>query len=88
MLNGPKHLCLDLDGNVIIADTENHLIRKYVAMDGTLVRVAGSGQRGKAGVGGPPGQVELNKPHGVFLDSKGALYISDSENGRVLKLQP
>jgi sugar lactone lactonase YvrE len=87
-LNGPKHLCVDESGDVIIADTENHVIRKYVARDGTIVRVAGCGKRGSGGVGGPPRQVELNKPHGVFLDRHGALYISDSENGRVLKLQP
>src|SRR5439155_9071024 len=41
-LNGPKHLCLDLDGNVIIADTANHVIRKYVVGEGKIVRVAGN----------------------------------------------
>ena len=87
-LNGPKHLCVDSNGDVIIADTENHLIRKYVTKDGTMVRVAGSGRPGKGGIGGPPERVELNKPHGVFLDAKGALYVSDSENGRVLKIVP
>ena len=55
-LNGPKHLCIDGDGNVIIADTENHLIRKYLPKDGKIVRVAGSGKKGTAGLGGPPGE--------------------------------
>ena len=87
-LNGPKHLCVDAAGDVVIADTENHVIRKYQPKDGRIVRVAGTGKPGKGGVGGPPGQVELNKPHGVFVDKRGTLYISDSENGRVLKLQP
>src|SRR5262249_40310429 len=58
-LNGPKHLCLDRDGGVLIAATENHRIRKYLPGRGTLVGVAGTGRRGAAGVGGPPGRVEL-----------------------------
>ena len=70
-LNGPKHLCIDGDGNVIIADTENHLIRKYLPKDGKIVRVAGSGKKGRAGLGGPPEKVELNQPHGVTVHKDG-----------------
>src|SRR5688572_28505034 len=44
-LNGPKHLCFDLDGNILIADTENHVIRKYLQREGKIVRVAGSGRK-------------------------------------------
>ena len=51
-LNGPKHLCIDHDGGIIIADTENHVIRKYTPADGKIVRLAGSGKRGTGGVGG------------------------------------
>jgi DNA-binding beta-propeller fold protein YncE len=86
-LNGPKHLCLDLDGNIIIADTENHLIRKYLPREGKIVRVAGTGKRGTAGIGGPPDQAELNQPHGVYVHPTGALYITDSSNDRVLKIE-
>jgi DNA-binding beta-propeller fold protein YncE len=85
MLNGPKHLCVDGDGNVIIADTENHLIRKYLPREGKIVRVAGTGKKGSAGLGGPPEQVELSQPHGVTV-REGTLYISDSSNNRVLKI--
>ena len=85
-LNGPKHLCVDLQDNVIIADTENHIIRKYLPRDRKIVRVAGSGQRGTGGIGGPPEMAELNQPHGVCVDRSGVLYISDSSNNRVLKL--
>ena len=85
-LHGPKHLCLDRDGNVIIADTDNHVIRKYRSKDGQLVRIAGTGEGGSAGVAGPPHKVELNQPHGVYVDAKGTLYIVDSLNNRVLKL--
>jgi sugar lactone lactonase YvrE len=86
-LNGPKHLCIDQDDNVIIADTENHLIRKYLPREGTIVRVAGSGKKGGAGLGGPPEQAELNQPHGVYVHSSGTLYIADSSNHRILKIE-
>jgi streptogramin lyase len=85
-LNGPKHLCVDKDGNVLIADTENHLIRKYLPKDGTIVRVAGNGKKGSAGLDGPPEQAELNQPHGVTVDSTGTIFIADSSNNRVLKI--
>jgi hypothetical protein len=84
--NGPKHLCIDLQDNVIIADTENHLIRKFIATTGKIVRVAGNGKRGTHGIDGPPEQAELNQPHGVHVSALGTLYISDSSNNRILKL--
>ena len=86
-LKGPKHLCVDADDNVIIADTDNHVIRKVTPKDGKIVRVAGSGKAGTAGAGGPPEQAELNQPHGVAVDPKGDLYIVDSLNNRIFKLE-
>jgi sugar lactone lactonase YvrE len=85
-MNGPKHLCVDHDDNVIIADAENHLIRKYIPATGKIVRVAGTGKAGEAGVGGPPEQCELRRPHGVTVHRDGTLYITDSYNNRVLKI--
>jgi sugar lactone lactonase YvrE len=79
--NGPKHLCMDRDGSVLIADTENHLVRRYLPKEGKVVRVAGTGKKGAA-------LTELNQPHGVFVHPKtGALYIADSSNNRVLKIE-
>jgi sugar lactone lactonase YvrE len=86
--SGPKHLCVDRDDNVIIADAENHVIRKYLPRENKIVRVAGSGKRGAGGVGGSPGAAELDQPHGVFIDKAGTLYIADSSNNRVLKIEP
>lgn len=86
-LNGPKHLCLDRDGTVLIADTENHRIVRFDPKDNTLSLVAGTGQKGTAGVGGDPKQAELNQPHGVVVHpATGDIYIADSSNGRVLKI--
>jgi sugar lactone lactonase YvrE len=87
-LNGPKHLCVDGDGNVVIADTENHVIRKYLPREGKIVRVAGTGRKGDKGLDGPPLEAELNQPHGVHVRPDGTLYISDSSNNRILKIEP
>jgi hypothetical protein len=86
-INGPKHLCFDREGNVIIADTENHVIRKYLLRENRIVRVAGSGKKGTNGIGGPPLEVELNQPHGVYVHTDGTLYIADSSNNRVLRIE-
>src|SRR5262245_47149904 len=86
-LNGPKHLCVDLQDNVIIADTENHLIQKYNPKGGAVEVIAGSGEKGDRLIIGNPLKTQLNRPHGVFVHPSGALYISDSYNNRVLKLR-
>jgi DNA-binding beta-propeller fold protein YncE len=85
-LNGPKHLAIDAEGNVLIVDTENHAIRKYLPREGKIVRVAGTGKPGSAGVGGPPQQCELNRPHGVCVSPSGDIYIADSDNHRLLRI--
>jgi sugar lactone lactonase YvrE len=85
--NGPKHLCVDGHGDVIIADAENHVIRKTLVRQQRVIRVAGTGKQGTAGIGGPPRAAELRQPHGVFVDSRGTLYIVDSGNDRILKLE-
>jgi NHL repeat len=87
-LNGPKHLCADARGNVLIADTENHRVRVYHPADGTIQAVAGTGKRGTKGLGGAPAYVELNQPHGVTIGPGGVLYICDSSNNRILKIVP
>jgi sugar lactone lactonase YvrE len=85
-LRGPKHISVDADGSVLITDTENHVVRRYLPGDGRIVRVAGTGEQGAAGVGGPPDRVQLNRPHGA-LRHDGTLYISDSDNHRVLAIR-
>ncbi|MEW6158877.1 MAG: hypothetical protein AB1813_15745 [Verrucomicrobiota bacterium] len=85
-LNGPKHLCIDPENNVVIADAENHLIRKYRPREEVIVRVAGCGEQGKAGLEGPPERAQLNRPHGVDYSPAGELHIVDSYNDRVLKI--
>jgi sugar lactone lactonase YvrE len=84
-LNGPKHLCVDPDDNVIIADSSNHVIRKYSPKDNKIVRLAGTGKKGDSGNGGEPLKVAFNEPHGVTVSADGILYIVDSLNHRVFR---
>jgi DNA-binding beta-propeller fold protein YncE len=87
-MNGPKHLCVDKDDTVIIADAESHLVRRYIPATGKIERIAGTGKHGSAGVGGDPLQCQLARPHGVTVHpSSGDLFITDSYNNRVLKIQ-
>ena len=86
-LKGPKHLCVDKDDNVLIADSDNHVIRKYLPKENKLVRVVGTGKAGR-GLNTDPLKTELNQPHGVSVDAQGRIYISDSSNSRVLKIEP
>jgi DNA-binding beta-propeller fold protein YncE len=85
-LKGPKHLWIDRDDSVLIADTDNHVIRRYTPADGRIIRVAGTGKVGAGGVGGPPDEVSLNQPHGVWVSPAGEIHIVDSMNNRVLKI--
>ncbi|MEQ1860857.1 MAG: hypothetical protein ABMA13_13055 [Chthoniobacteraceae bacterium] len=87
-LNGPKHICLDRDGSVLIADAENHVVRRYSPKTGLITRVAGTGKAGAAGVGGDPLLCELRRPHGVTIGPDDRLYITDSYNDRVLRIVP
>lgn len=86
-MNGPKHLCVDKDDSVIIADAEAHLVRRYMPATGMIERIAGTGKQGGAGVGGDPKQCQLARPHGVTIHPQsGELFITDSYNNRVLKI--
>ena len=86
-LNGAKHLCVDLEDNVIIADSANHRILKFAPKENSITLVAGTGKKGASGNGGPALEVSLNEPHGVFVHPSGALYIVDSLNDRVFRLE-
>lgn len=124
-LNGPGGIAVDSAGNVFIADSENHCIRKVtrdgiistatanlghpwgIAFDsgrdlyiadsssnrviklmpgGTIMTVAGNGNMGYSGDGGPAISAELRAPSGLAMDSGGNLYVADRLNNRVRKV--
>jgi sugar lactone lactonase YvrE len=81
-LSGPKGLAIGPDGNIYLADTESHSIRMLDLKRGTIELIAGTGAAGD-GPEGDPLQCRLNRPHGVFVDADGAIFVGDSETHRV-----
>lgn len=85
-LSGPKGISWSPDGGVYLADTESHTIRRIDLKKGVITTVAGAGQRGD-GPDGDPLKCKMSRPHGVFVDRKGVVYIDDSESHRVRVLR-
>ena len=79
-------VALDGSGNLYIVDTENHRIRKVDASTGNISTVAGRGIAGVGGDGGPATAAWLYSPVGVAVDGSGNLYIADTNNQRVRKV--
>ena len=86
-LGGPGGVAVDGSGNLYIADTWNHRIRR-VDPSGTITTVAGSGERGHGGDDGPAVQARLHSPRGLAVDGAGNLYIADSDNNRIRRVDP
>jgi sugar lactone lactonase YvrE len=85
-LGFPQSVALDLAGDLYIADTTNHRIRRVEIGSGIITTAAGSGLQGFSGDGGAATTAELDLPRGVALDSAGNLYIADSGNERIRKV--
>ncbi len=86
-LNSPEDVALDGPGNLYIADAGNGVIRK-VDMNGNISTVAGDNERsgGFFGDGGPATNAGLYDPNGIALDTAGNLYIADTRNNRIRKV--
>ena len=84
-LDSPTGVTVDRPGNLYLADRDNHRIRK-VDSTGTMTTVAGMGEDGFGGDGGPAIQAQLDSPTGVTVDGSGSLYIADQDNHRIRKL--
>ena len=83
LLNSPWKLTVDSLGNLYISDQGNGRVRRVDATTGTISTVAGTGQRGFAGDGGPATSARFSSPSGVAVDNLGNLYIADLWNYRV-----
>jgi DNA-binding beta-propeller fold protein YncE len=80
-LSGPKGLAWS-PGALYVADTENHVIRRIDLRSAVITTVLGTGQRGD-GPEPDPLRCALNRPHGLWVDAAGALYVTDSEAHRI-----
>ncbi|MBE2213034.1 MAG: hypothetical protein IAE82_04115 [Opitutaceae bacterium] len=85
-LSGPKGIALDREGNAWLADTESHSVRVIRADTGTIELMAGTGIASD-GSDGDPLACAMNRPHGVFADQDGSVFIGDSEAHRIRVLR-
>ena len=85
-LANPSGVYVDEAGHLYIADTNNHRIRRVDAGTGDITTVAGTGEQGFSGDGEPAIHAGLNEPRAVYVDGAGHLYIADSGNHRIRKV--
>ncbi len=84
-MNGPKYVAMDKQGRVLIADAENHCVRRYDPKSGLIELLAGSPPKAGNQVGKTFLETALRRPHGVRIGPDGLLYIADTYNDRVLR---
>lgn len=87
-LDGPSDASQDDAGNVYIADSRNHRIRKIDAVTGNISTIAGTGAPGYAGNGGLAKDAQLNTPVCVLPGPGGALYVCDYGNHAIRRIDP
>lgn len=79
------NFCIDRNDNLYVPDADNHLLFR-VSASGTLTAIAGNGLPGYSGDGGPATEASLLSPRGCGVDSGGNVYIADTDNNRIRKV--
>jgi len=87
-LDSPAEIDVDSDGNLYIADTGNHRIRRVDAGTGVITTVAGTGNPGFSGDGGPAVAADLDLPSAVAVVDDGTVLVADTFNNRVRAIAP
>lgn len=85
-LIGPNGLALDVAGNLYVAETGAHRIRRVDARTRLIETLAGDGIPGERGDGGPARAARLSSPMGLAIDTRGHLYVADAGNHRVRRI--
>ncbi|MBZ5634209.1 MAG: hypothetical protein LAO55_13900 [Acidobacteriia bacterium] len=80
-------LTTDSFGNLYVAEAQGNRVRQ-VTPAGVISTIAGTGQPGFSGDGGPAAAAQLNSPYGLAFDNRGNLYIADLGNSRVRRVAP
>jgi hypothetical protein len=86
-LSLPTMMVLDSLGRLVIADRDNHAIRR-VEPDGTIITIAGGNGRGSSGDGGPATGAQLFCPRGLAIDPADALFVTDRDNNSIRRIDP
>jgi sugar lactone lactonase YvrE len=81
----PNDVAVDSMGNLYIADTLNHRLRR-VTPNGTISTLAGDGTPGYSGDGGSATSAQLSSPKGVAVDVQGNVYVADTGNVRIRRI--
>jgi sugar lactone lactonase YvrE len=84
-LSDPENIVVDARGRVFFTDQINERVR-MIDVDGTITTVAGTGEAGDTGDGGPGTDATLNSPYGLAIDAAGNLYVADSKGARVREI--
>ena len=84
-LNTPSDVAVAPNGTIYIADTMNNVVR-HIKLDGTIETVAGTGERGFSGDGGPAVDAMLDRPYGLTVGPNGNVYVCDTHNQRIRKI--
>jgi uncharacterized protein (TIGR03437 family) len=85
LLQSPSGVAVDPNGDIFIADTANHRVRR-INKGGVITTYAGSGTAGMAFEGSAAVFAQLNEPRGLAFDASGNLYIADSGNNRIRRV--
>ena len=84
-INGARAVCGDGQGNIYICEREGNSVRK-VDRGGTITTVSGTGEKGYSGDGGPAAQATFNGPKAIRCDGAGNIYVVDTENHSVRRI--
>ena len=85
-LDLPTALALDAGGDLYLADSANHRIRRIDAVTGSITTVAGTGMQGYSGDNGPATAAVIDSPTGLAVDAAGNLYLADTHNQRIRRV--
>ncbi|HSQ59161.1 MAG TPA: hypothetical protein VLT84_01795 [Acidobacteriota bacterium] len=85
-LQAPHDLAVAENGDLYLADTGNHAIRKVAAATGVITTFAGKGSPGYGGDGGPAATARFHGPTGLAIAANGDLYVADRGNNRVRRV--
>jgi len=90
-MNEPYEIRFDRDGNMYVVEMQNHVVRRIDAKTGKITTIAGTGEAGYGGDGGPATKAQFHRPHSIALSANAAgdagyLYIADIGNHRIRRV--